>query len=121
MKTGAPPAVKTPAPLSTDKESAADTVTLRKKDLLDRVVAATGAGKKEARDVIEATLRILGDALAARETVVVPPLGKARVSRQVDRKMGEMLIVKLIRPSDTADKNSAKTEDEALAVANDCG
>lgn len=94
-------------------------VLLRKKDFVERVVAASGAKKKDARDVIDATLKALGEALAAGESVVLPPFGRARVSRQVDRKGGEMLVVKLVRSDQGSANKPVETSDEALAVGED--
>ncbi len=94
-------------------------VLLRKKDFVERVVAASGAKKKDARDVIDATLKLLGEALAAGESVVLPPFGRARVSRQVDRKGGEMLVVKLVRSDQGSANKPDETSDEALAVGED--
>lgn len=80
--------------------------TLRKKQLLERVAAASGAKKKDARDIVEAVLKVLGDALHAGEILALPPFGKARVNRQKDTAGGEMLVVKLRR--DTAVKSGVK-------------
>lgn len=71
--------------------------TLRKKDLIDRVVQVSGAKKKDTRDIVEAVLAVLGDALAAGETLALPPFGRARVNKHRDLDSGEMLTVKLRR------------------------
>lgn len=99
--------------------AAAPVVTLRKKEFLERVVTASGAKKKDAREVIEATLRLLGEALAKGESVLLPPFGKARVSRHVDKKGGELLVIKLRRSEEGGAKKASKTDDEALAEAAD--
>lgn len=71
--------------------------TLRKKDLVERVVTASGAKKKDVRGIVEAVLAVLGDALHAGEILALPPFGKARVNRQKDTAGGETLVVKLRR------------------------
>jgi nucleoid DNA-binding protein len=88
---GAPPADRAPR--------------LRKKDLIARVVKAAGSKRKDTRDIVEAVLTVLGDALAAGETLALPPFGKARVNRQRDVEGGEMLTVKLRRSSGTKPKD----------------
>ena len=70
---------------------------VQKKDFVDRVVTASGVSKAQARPVIEATLRALGEAFAAGETLAVPPFGKARVNRQKDITGGEVITLRLRR------------------------
>jgi nucleoid DNA-binding protein len=81
----------------TDVPVAAKAVTLRKKELIERVAAVSGVKKQDTRAIIDAVLAVLGDALAAGETLALPPLGKARVNRHKDVDGGEMLTVKLRR------------------------
>ena len=73
-------------------------VTLRKKDLVERVCEVSGLKKKEVKPVVEATLKVLGDALEAGSALAIPPLGKARVNRQTGSTGDEVLVVKLRRP-----------------------
>ena len=54
---------------------------LRLKDLVDRVVAATGGRKKGVKEVVEATLRQMGEALKKGESLNLPAFGKLRVAR----------------------------------------
>lgn len=70
---------------------------VKKKDFIERVVAASGAKKPVARDLTEAVLSVLGAALAAGESLALPPLGKLRVTRQIDKQGGEVLLVKIRR------------------------
>ncbi|MEM9349951.1 MAG: HU family DNA-binding protein [Pseudomonadota bacterium] len=56
----------------------------KKKELVDRVVAATGAKKGQARPVIEATLAVLGEAMAKGEAMNLEPLGKLKVQKEKD-------------------------------------
>ncbi|MEZ5686772.1 MAG: HU family DNA-binding protein [Paracoccaceae bacterium] len=80
------------------------TLVLRKKDFIDRVVARSGAKRGDVRQVAEALLQELGAALAANETLALPPLGKLRVTRTQEREGGDTLVVKIRR---------AKAETEA--------
>ncbi|MGB3313545.1 MAG: HU family DNA-binding protein [Albidovulum sp.] len=105
-KTAAP--VKKQAPATTSAEvprlptadiqtGDIDKTVLRKKELFERVVDATGAKKKDVKPIVEATLKALGDALSAGEDLVLPPLGKAKVNRQKDLGSAEMLVIRLRR------------------------
>jgi hypothetical protein len=64
---------------------------LKLKDLIERVVAATGGKKPEVKAVVEATLAALGEALATGQALAVPPLGKVRVVKN----KGPALTLKL--------------------------
>ncbi len=89
--------------------------TLRKKDLIDRVVQVSGAKKKDTREIVEAVLTVLGDALAGGEMLALPPFGRARVNKHRDLDGGEMLTVKLRRggPAKAASKGDAIDADAA--------
>lgn len=92
-----------------------DSPTLRRKDFLQRVLTRSGAKKKDAQTVIDATLKVLSEAFSNGEAVVLPQFGKARVSRQVDVKDGEMLVIKLRRGGEAKPGKGAKSADESLA------
>ena len=77
---------------------------LRFKDFLDRVVARSGAKKKDAKGVVEATLAVLGEALARGEALNLPEFGKAKVNRQKDDGGVETMVVKLRRTAPKAVK-----------------
>lgn len=70
---------------------------VQKKDFVDRVIAATGAKKSEARPIIEATLEQLGAALSAGQTLAVPPLGRARINLEKDLRGGDVITLRLRR------------------------
>jgi DNA-binding protein HU-alpha len=70
---------------------------LKKQELVDRVVKASGAKKKDVKLIMEAALGVLGDALSAGEELNLPPLGKMKVNRQRDEGNAEVLILKLRR------------------------
>jgi nucleoid DNA-binding protein len=88
------PKVADRVPEKADKASAN---ALKKKDLIDRVLKVTGGKKKAVRDIVEATLNVLGDALSKGEMLNLPPFGKAKVSRPSDAGSGKAMTVKLRR------------------------
>jgi hypothetical protein len=95
-------AAATPAPAAKPdrvarKKAAAAVETIKLRNLVDTVAAATGAKKPEAKKSIEAVLAALGAGLAAKSVFVVPPLGKLRVAKS----NGSVLTLKL-RLADTS-------------------
>ena len=107
-----------PAKRSSAKPKAAASdgakVAVRLKDLIDRVVATLGVKKKDAKPVIEATLKHLGDALEAGEAMILQPLGRIRVNKAKGTASGDMLTVKLKRPG--AGKPAGKPAQQGLAA-----
>ena len=68
-------------------------VILKKKALIEKVSRALGGRTKGVRDVVEATLAVMGEALKNGEVLNLPPLGKARVARAAsDDTNGAMTI-----------------------------
>lgn len=104
----------------TAKEALA-VVSLKKKELIDRVVAASGAKKKAVKEIVEATLTVLGEALAKGEDLILPPFGKARVNRSRDTDGGTTMMVKLRQGGDqaAARKAARKGAKETLADPDD--
>ena len=102
---------------ATEEGSAA--VMLRKKDFLERVIATSGVKRAVARAVTDAVLKELGTALSQGENLVLPPLGKLRVTKQIDRSGAELLQVKIRRggPTAEAEEGDEKTDDTPLAEA----
>jgi Bacterial DNA-binding protein len=89
---------------------------LRLKDLVDRVVEATGGKKKGVKEIVEATLTQLGAALAKGESLNLPSLGKMRVAR-AGAEGGGAMTLKLRQGPGGGGK--AKTANEPLADADD--
>lgn len=81
---------------------------VQKRDFVDRVVAATGVKKSEARPIIEATLEQLGAALESGQTLAVPPLGRARVNLEKDQRGGHVITLRLRRKASLADGGTTK-------------
>jgi nucleoid DNA-binding protein len=85
----------------TDTTASADPGTtetsLGKRELIDRVVMASGIKKKAAKPVIEAVLKELGDAVSRGDTLNLQPFGKANVKRRKDLEHAEIIEVRLRR------------------------
>jgi nucleoid DNA-binding protein len=75
-------------------------VQIRKKDFIDKVVAASGARKAEARAVVDATLALLADRVLAGDEVNVPPLGKLRLLKEKDTGKARIATLRLQVASD---------------------
>lgn len=89
---------------------------VKKKDFVERVVAVSGAKKAVARDLTEAVLQVLGEALSKGEGLILPPLGKLRVAKTNDKSGAEVLQIKLKRPGpDAGTKKAEKTVEAPLA------
>ena len=103
-----------------DDTGAAVSLQVKKKDFVERVALRSGAKKPVARDLTEAVLATLGEALSKGESLILPPLGKIAVSRRIDKAGGEVLQVKLRRMSsgEAAKKNEDFAADP-LAEAED--
>ncbi|MBW4708672.1 HU family DNA-binding protein [Roseobacter sp. YSTF-M11] len=68
---------------------------MRKKELIDNVVARAGIKKKDAKPVIEAMLAELGETLASGRSLILPPLGRLRINREKKLANGRVMVVKL--------------------------
>jgi nucleoid DNA-binding protein len=95
---------------ASDGEAEAPPV-LKKPDLFDRVVTASGAKKRDVKPIVEAALAVIGDALSAGEELNLPPLGKVKINRQRKDKSGDMLIVKIKRNSGPSQDKEPLAED----------
>lgn len=85
---------------------------LRKRDLIDLVVARSGIKKKDAKPVVEAMLAVLGETIASGQELNLQPLGKLRINR-VEEKSNARVIVCKLRQSASA---SAQAKDPLAAV-----
>ena len=107
-----------PASPSDIKPSMADA--LKKNDLIDKVVATTGAKKALVRDIVEATLNVLGDALSRGAMLNLPPFGKVKVSRTSDEASGRPMTLKLRRsPADGQGRPKGGGAKSKQALADD--
>lgn len=95
----------TPAPV-------ADSKTFGKRELIDRVVTASGIKKKAAKPVVEAMLKELGEALSRGETLNLQPFGKGIVKTQKTLENAEVIELRL-RRSKTAMQAAAPASEVA--------
>ncbi|HRK43580.1 MAG TPA: HU family DNA-binding protein [Gemmobacter sp.] len=86
---------------------------LKLKDLVERVAKTSGAKKNGLKEIVEAVLAEMGQALSDGKELNLPPLGKAKVNRQ----KGDLLVVKLKRGS--GEKTVKKDVTEGVAEAED--
>ena len=75
--------------------------TVRKKELIDRVVLESGMKKKDVKPVVEATLAVLGQSLSNGEELIAHPFGKLKVNREKVLPNGKMMIVKVRQNAQT--------------------
>lgn len=86
-----------------------ESVSLRKAELIERVVAQGDLKKRDAKPAVEAALAVLGEALAAGEELILPPLGRVRITRRIDKGNAEILVAR-IRRSKTMQKSAENAE-----------
>jgi len=87
---------------------------LKKKELIDLVVARSGVKKKEAKPVVEAMLAVLGETIASGRELNLQPFGKLRINRVTDKGNGNVIICKLRQSKSAIDKAN-----EGLAAPRD--
>ena len=103
----APPVAATPKARTQPK---GDTFKMRM--LVDQVVKATGTKKKGVKDVVEATLSRIGEALARGDELNLPGFGKVRVVKS-DAKDGTAIMTLKLR------QGASKAGQKGLAATGD--
>jgi len=93
------------APAAAEPGAAASDRLLRKKELIDRVVTQSGLKRKDVRPVVEATLAVLGEALANEERMNLQPFGRLIVNRRKALENGEVLITRIRRISQSVEED----------------
>lgn len=83
---------------------------LQKRQFLSAVAHRAGLRNAQVKQIVEATLAELGDAIAAGRTLALPPLGRARINRQRDVSGSEVITLRLRRR--TSDITSDQSEDD---------
>ena len=86
---------------------------MRKKELIDLVVERSGIKKKDAKPVVEATLAILGEALAETRELNLQPLGKVKVRREKLMPNGRILVMKIRQSMPNTDETVSADMPEA--------
>lgn len=70
---------------------------IRRKEMVARIVAATGKKPNEVKSVLDGVLEELGKALSAGESLNLPPLGKVTVNRKKTFDDREIVVCKVRR------------------------
>jgi nucleoid DNA-binding protein len=70
---------------------------LRKKELIDTVVARSGIKKRDAKPVIEAMLAVLGENVAQGRDINIAPMGKIKVTRMKRTTKAQVITMRLRR------------------------
>ncbi|WP_162164343.1 HU family DNA-binding protein [Roseivivax isoporae] len=90
---------------------------LRKKELIARVMDRAELKQGVAREAVEATLEILGEALAEGRALNLPPLGRVKVQRRRQTKKGQVMLTRVKRahhdPHRRPDDDASDVEDDA--------
>lgn len=112
----APPAAKKVAPTVVDAPQAVIVgPMMRKKELIDTVVARSGLKKKDVKPVVESILSVLGEALSDNRELNLPPLGRLKVRREKQLANGRIVVAKIRQPlptvSETGTSPSADDDD----------
>lgn len=87
---------------------------MKKRELVDAVVKRSGVKKKDAKQVVEAMLAVLGESLAEARELNLQPLGRLKVTRVKQTNGGQVLICKLRQ-----NEGGEKADKEALAEDDD--
>lgn len=77
---------------------------LRRKELIDMVIARSGVKRREARPAIETALAVLGEALSEGRELNLRPFGKLKVMRMRKSDNGLVLNTRVRQPG--TDENS---------------
>lgn len=93
----------------------ARTPSLRKRELIDKIVKRSGVKKKAAKPVVEALLAELGETLASGRELVLPPLGRIKINREKALANGRVMILK-VRQKDAQDTPAPKPEPETVVA-----
>lgn len=106
----APEPVTEPAADAAGAPAAEKAPSLKIKDLVTRVTEATGAKRKDVKGMVEATLKVLGEAMARGEDMNLPGFGRTRITRSAEKDGAAHLTMKVKRGP-----HRAKHVDEPLA------
>jgi len=112
----AAPAAPVPEPGPTAPVARVKGPVLKIKDLVSRVAGATGGKKQNVKEVVEATLAALGDALAKGEDLNLPGLGRTRIARTAEKDGASLMTLKVRRGA-----HKKKEAKEPLAEDEDDG
>lgn len=82
-----------------DSPEAVDlSLVLRKKELLDLVVARSGQKKRDVKPVVETMLAVLGEALADDREFNLRPFGQLKIRNARDTNNGRIIVARIRQP-----------------------
>lgn len=111
---GAAKARPAPKPAPTEADADTGAAALRKKDFVERVLEAAGAvNKAQAKAVVDHVLAELGAALAKGESLILPPLGKLKVTKRAEKAGAGHVTVKVKTSTGHADKGAKQAAGKA--------
>lgn len=86
---------------------------VKKKEFAERVAARSGLRRSDAKTALDAILAALAEALADGQELILPPLGRIKVTRDKAGKNNRVLTVRvaLPKPGDAAAKGLAEADD----------
>lgn len=91
----APRTSKIPAPDMATSAAPATGEELKKRELIDLVVARSDVKKKYAKPVVEALLEVLGESLAKGRELNLQPLGKLKYNRTKETPSARVVVAKI--------------------------
>ncbi len=88
-------------------DSATPNKELKKKELIDRIIAESGMKRGEVRTALDATMTVLRQALREGNDLSIAPLGKIKIAREKETPNGKLVVcrVKLKDPDTDARKD----------------
>ncbi|MFP7570733.1 HU family DNA-binding protein [Marivita sp. S2033] len=78
---------------------------LRKKELIDTVVARSGIKKRDAKPVVEAMLAVLGETIAEGRELNLAPMGKMKITRMKKTSKAHVITTRLRRNEQVQDQS----------------
>lgn len=81
---------------------------MRKKELIDTVVARSGIKKKDAKPVVEAMLDVLGEALGEGRELNLHPMGKIKVKRAKELSNAKVMVARVRQTKTTPTAEAAE-------------
>ncbi|MDQ7069333.1 MAG: HU family DNA-binding protein [Rhodobacterales bacterium] len=93
-----------------------DSLEMKKKELIDKVVLRSGIKKKDAKPVVEAMLAVLGETLGDGRALNLQPLGKVKINRMKQVAKDRVIICK-IRQSGRVISEAEKSTETPIAGA----
>ena len=97
-KTAADAAAQAPEPEVVVNETPKITAPeLKKKELIDTVVARSGVKKRDAKPVVEAMLAVLGETIADGRELNLAPMGKLKITRMKKTTKAHIITTRLRR------------------------